>query len=366
MPTIASSATFEASSAWIGIDGYDNTYLIQTGTTQTVTHGVTRYSAWWEILPTSATSIDHPVSPGDHMQAAITEQSSGRWRLQLSDSTADWTFTKTLAYSGPGSSAEWIMESPTFGGTITTLAHYGSMVFSGVKADGSTPSATQMKPLYLVTGPGKTTNPRSVPVVSYPSSFDGTTGSLALTYGTPLPTVTTVSPAKGSGTGGTTVTVSGAFIFAKYETAVHFGSAPARITTSSTGVLTATAPRGTQGEVNVTVTNPDGTSTISVSDTYTYTSTGPPPTPPPSPRATGYDLVASDGGIFSFGAARFYGSTGSITLNKPIVGMAATPTGGGYWLVASDGGIFSFGAARFYGSTGSITLNKPIVGMAPA
>jgi hypothetical protein len=77
-----------------------------------------------------------------------------------------------------------------------------------------------------------------------------------------------------------------------------------------------------------------------------------------------YWLVASDGGIFSFGGAPFYGSTGSIALNKPIVGMAATPDGGGYWLVASDGGIFSYGDAGFYGSTGSLTLNKPVVGMA--
>ena len=37
---------------------------------------------------------------------------------------------------------------------------------------------------------------------------------------------------------------------------------------------------------------------------------------------------------------------------------------GGYWLVASDGGIFAFGDAAFYGSTGSLKLNKPIVGMA--
>ena len=36
----------------------------------------------------------------------------------------------------------------------------------------------------------------------------------------------------------------------------------------------------------------------------------------------------------------------------PIVGMAATPTGRGYWLVASDGGIFTFGDASFHGSTG--------------
>ncbi len=83
-----------------------------------------------------------------------------------------------------------------------------------------------------------------------------------------------------------------------------------------------------------------------------------------TPDGGGYWLVASDGGIFSYGNAHFFGSTGSIRLNKPVVGMAATPDGGGYWLVASDGGIFSFGDAGFYGSTGSIHLNQPVVGMA--
>ena len=84
----------------------------------------------------------------------------------------------------------------------------------------------------------------------------------------------------------------------------------------------------------------------------------------PTPSGRGYWMVASDGGIFSFGDARFFGSTGSITLNQPIVGMAPTPSGRGYWMVASDGGIFSFGDARFQGSTGSMRLNRPIVGMA--
>ena len=79
--------------------------------------------------------------------------------------------------------------------------------------------------------------------------------------------------------------------------------------------------------------------------------------------STGYWLVASDGGIFSFGDAAFFGSTGG-HLNKPIVGMAATPDGKGYWLVASDGGIFAYGDAAFYGSTGGMHLNQPIVGMA--
>ncbi|HET7489695.1 MAG TPA: SpoIID/LytB domain-containing protein [Acidimicrobiales bacterium] len=85
----------------------------------------------------------------------------------------------------------------------------------------------------------------------------------------------------------------------------------------------------------------------------------------PTASGNGYWLVASDGGIFTFGDARFFGSTGSIRLNKPVVTMAATPTGNGYWLVASDGGIFSYGDARFAGSTGGMRLNKPVVGMAP-
>ncbi len=84
-----------------------------------------------------------------------------------------------------------------------------------------------------------------------------------------------------------------------------------------------------------------------------------------APDGGGYWLVASDGGIFSYGDAPFFGSTGSIHLNQQIVGMAPTADGGGYWLVASDGGIFSYGDAGFYGSTGSIRLNQPIVGMAP-
>ena len=81
-------------------------------------------------------------------------------------------------------------------------------------------------------------------------------------------------------------------------------------------------------------------------------------------NGAGYRFVARDGGIFSFGASSFLGSTGDIKLNRPIVGMESTRTGNGYWLVASDGGIFAFGDAPFLGSTGDLTLNQPVVAMA--
>lgn len=85
----------------------------------------------------------------------------------------------------------------------------------------------------------------------------------------------------------------------------------------------------------------------------------------PSPSGEGYWLVASDGGMFTFGDATFLGSTGNIKLNQPIVAMAATPTGLGYWLAAADGGLFTFGDAKFLGSMGGTKLNQPIVGMVP-
>ena len=78
----------------------------------------------------------------------------------------------------------------------------------------------------------------------------------------------------------------------------------------------------------------------------------------------GYWMVASDGGVFAFGEARGYGSTGNIQLNQPMVGMASTPNGQGYWLVAADGGIFPFGNAVGRGSTGNVRLNRQMVGMA--
>jgi len=83
-----------------------------------------------------------------------------------------------------------------------------------------------------------------------------------------------------------------------------------------------------------------------------------------TPDGNGYWLVASDGGIFTFGDAHFYGSAGGTALTRPIVAMAATPDGKGYWLVASDGGVFTFGDAHFYGSEGGVALTQPIVGMA--
>src|SRR5207247_9963384 len=68
-----------------------------------------------------------------------------------------------------------------------------------------------------------------------------------------------------------------------------------------------------------------------------------PETTTTSAAGSGYWLLGADGGVFSYGAAQFVGSTGVLPLNAPVVGIAAAPAGHGCGLVAADGGIFAVG-----------------------
>jgi Peptidase A4 family len=137
VPAVSASSSATYSSAWIGVDGFNDSNLIQTGTEEDYYNGSAHYDAWWEILPAAETEISptaYAVAPGDRMSASIWETSatSGRgrhgsghiWDINISDTTKGWTFSTARAYTGAGSSAEWIMEAPEVGGSIATLAHY--------------------------------------------------------------------------------------------------------------------------------------------------------------------------------------------------------------------------------------------------
>ena len=67
------------------------------------------------------------------------------------------------------------------------------------------------------------------------------------------------------------------------------------------------------------------------------------------PNGMGYRFEAADGGVFDFGQAVFAGSMGGQSLVAPVVGMGTDVANNGYWLVAGDGGIFSFGGVAYYG-----------------
>ena len=54
----------------------------------------------------------------------------------------------------------------------------------------------------------------------------------------------------------------------------------------------------------------------------------------------------------ALGVARRYGT---------ITALAPTASRLGYWIIGQNGDVYPFGDARFYGSTGGIALNRPIV-----
>ncbi|HUY86348.1 MAG TPA: YCF48-related protein, partial [Acidimicrobiales bacterium] len=70
-------------------------------------------------------------------------------------------------------------------------------------------------------------------------------------------------------------------------------------------------------------------------------------TPPSLTPPEGYWTNGSDGSVYSFGTAKYFGSMQGKTISNPVVAMSATADNGGYWEVASDGGIFAFGDAGF-------------------
>jgi hypothetical protein len=169
------------------------------------------------------------------------------------------------------------------------------------------------------------------------------------------PSVIGLSADVGPLAAGTTVTITGSGLAG--ATAVNAGAlGPAVILAQTASSVTVRLPGATSPVMeDLTVTTPNGTSAPVAADRFVFGS---------GHAGNGYDLSATDGGIFSYGNAAFHGSMGGQHLNAPVVSMATTPGALGYWEVASDGGIFAFGNAAFHGSMGGQHLNAPIVGIA--
>jgi peptidoglycan/xylan/chitin deacetylase (PgdA/CDA1 family) len=73
----------------------------------------------------------------------------------------------------------------------------------------------------------------------------------------------------------------------------------------------------------------------------------------------GYRLVATDGGVFCFGAP-FRGSAAGTARVGPIVAIASGRDDEGYWLAGADGGVFAIGDVGFFGSVGGTAVANPV------
>ena len=180
VPSVAKSRKASYSSQWVGIDGFNNSSLIQTGTEADYYNGSAHYGAWWEILPAAETVIPSiTVHPGDHMSASITKGSGSTWTISITDTTTGASFSTQKTYTGPGTSAEWIEEAPSVGGRVATLATYSSPdTFDPGTANGGNPGLTTADSGVMVQ---KRTQ------LSTPSNPDGDTDGFNMAYGSTAP-----------------------------------------------------------------------------------------------------------------------------------------------------------------------------------
>jgi hypothetical protein len=180
VPAVSASPAPAYSATWMGIDGFStlDRSLIQVGTEQDAP-GI--YDAWWSTTYYEQ-PIAEPVGPGDAMSAAIRQASVSTWLVSVADTTRGWRFSQLVSYSGPGQSAEWIVEAPTVNGQAATLADYSTVSFDLAKVNGG-------NPLLLPIDAGVMHPPGSMLLASVPSIADLDTDGFTIAYGSvpPLP-----------------------------------------------------------------------------------------------------------------------------------------------------------------------------------
>jgi hypothetical protein len=133
--------TWDSNAVWIGIDGFQNGYVEQTGTSSDCFYGQPSYYAWYEMYPAGSVPITNTVNPGDHMTAEVSYVSAtGLFTTTITDLTGHWTFTSAPTMNcvspgvcAPADSAEWIDESPYYEGFLG-LTPVPQITMSGASA----------------------------------------------------------------------------------------------------------------------------------------------------------------------------------------------------------------------------------------
>jgi len=178
---------------WVGIDGYSDSTVEQTGILAETTSAGTTWLAWFEFYPgpmyeivetVNGKQVPVPISPGDTITASVTYsgsssgsvfgnllngpsgatdllvgpssvvgapgssfsfpgRTSSSFTITITDSTSQWTYSTKSSVSGAQrTSAEWIVETPTVSNgrssSLASLAQFSTTSFSGCTASTAT------------------------------------------------------------------------------------------------------------------------------------------------------------------------------------------------------------------------------------
>ena len=132
------SGSWDWGSEWNGIDGWGSGDVLQAGVEfDAYCSGSTRvpyYSAWYEWYPYGEVRISGlPVTGGDDMFVEVWHTSATQGYAYLvnmdTNQYVEVGFTAYPGYGLIGNSAEWVVERPSVGGSLTTLTNFTDIVF---------------------------------------------------------------------------------------------------------------------------------------------------------------------------------------------------------------------------------------------
>jgi hypothetical protein len=185
VPSLSAGGFYrEQASEWVGLDGLssNDSSLVQAGVEEYPnpdTSGTVSIEPWWEILPAPPNDISTmSVSAGDEVTVTIWKVSGTTWEINLTDNTTGQAYTTPPEqYTGPGSSAEWIVEAATectFRCHTAVLAPYSPPVaFSGIGMTG--PNPTSLQEITMVQGPGSVAVPSAIASDEFTVAYTGNT-----------------------------------------------------------------------------------------------------------------------------------------------------------------------------------------------
>lgn len=133
---------------WVGVDGFNDSTVEQTGSAGYCFEGAPYYYVWYELYP-AATVVGGPAScvndnvgcpqPGDHITASVTVRrvspAEDAYQLTVTDLTDPANSLSATQYCATDvcfdNSANWIVERPAFEDTgITPFSDFGTTGFT--------------------------------------------------------------------------------------------------------------------------------------------------------------------------------------------------------------------------------------------
>jgi hypothetical protein len=100
----ATHTTQFVTASWVGVGGWGNGNLIQTGVEQG------SLWAWYELLPASAVWL-FPVRDGDLMFTEVSQQTAGYWFVEIIDVTSGQYYYNSFYYQPGQTSADYVLEN---------------------------------------------------------------------------------------------------------------------------------------------------------------------------------------------------------------------------------------------------------------